>query len=454
MKTSSFKSPVFLLRILGSLFLAVIYISWRIGQPELSPPAQLASLVSLGLFWGIGWRFAPILVQSWTPGSPISVSASPPPRRVLLGIFFSLILFCAGIYLWVFLLRRNNGTPGSFEETLSFWTCLDSGHYLDIARDWYLSQGNWDRLVQLVFLPGYPLVIRLATLVTGDYLIGAIAVSWLAFAASGCLLYLLVRLDCSHSTALWSVIFLCLAPGSFFFAAPMSESLFLLLCLGCLYLARTGHWWIACLLGGMAAFTRTLAVTLVVPLLFELIMEFTHPPRHGLFPPRPGQVINRLIPLALVPLGFGLYCFVNYQVSGNPFQFLEYQRVHWGQESGYFFNTASYQIALLLNSLKSNLRDALGLWLPNVLACLLSMAVTLFGVNKLRPSYTAWFMVYFYLAAGATWLLSAPRYMVAFFPLSIIAAQFSPRLRWAAVPLFLLTGTFYLTAFALRWQVW
>ncbi len=454
MKASFFRNPVSLLRILGSLFLALIYISWRVEQPGLSAPSQLASLVSLGLFWGIGWRFAPILVRSWTPGPSPSVTVSPPPRRVLLGIFGSLLLFCAGIYLWVYLLRRSAGTPGSFQETLSFWTCLDSGHFLDIARDWYLSQGDWDRLVQLVFLPGYPLAIRLAALVTGDYLIGAIAVSWLAFAASGCLLYLLVRLDCSHSTAIWSVVFLCLAPGSFFFAAPMSESLFLLLCLGCLYLARTGHWWTACLLGGMAAFTRTLAVSLVVPLLFELIIEFTHPPRHSLVPPRPGQVISRLIPLALVPLGFGLYCLINYQVAGDPFQFLEYQRVHWNNETGWFFDTAGYHIDLVLRGLKENLHDALGLWIPNFLACLCSLGITLVGVKKLRPSYTAWFMVYFFLCAGVTWLISAPRYMVAFFPLSIIAAQFSSRLRWATLPLLFLTGTFYLTAFALRWQVW
>ena len=56
-----------------------------------------------------------------------------------------------------------------------------------------------------------------------------------------------------------------LAPGCFFFAAPISESLFLLLTAAALYLARTRRPILSGLCGAGAAFTRSL-VLLPVPL--------------------------------------------------------------------------------------------------------------------------------------------------------------------------------------------
>lgn len=130
------------------------------------------------------------------------------------------------IIVIVYILRRIFGCTDGFFDALDFWTCTDSGHYLDIARDWYLSEGSVDRLVQLVFLPGYPVVVRLVTAVTGDGLIAGLIVSALCFAGANVMLYKLVSLDCGHETALRAVKFLSLSPAVFFFAAPMSESLF------------------------------------------------------------------------------------------------------------------------------------------------------------------------------------------------------------------------------------
>lgn len=59
------------------------------------------------------------------------------------------------------MLRKILGYDETVGGYVRFWLCTDSQHYMDIARDWYLSDGEWDRLVQLVFLPGYPIVVRL-----------------------------------------------------------------------------------------------------------------------------------------------------------------------------------------------------------------------------------------------------------------------------------------------------
>ena len=302
--------------------------------------------------------------------------------------------------------------------------------------------------MQLVFLPGYPLAIRLMHVFVGDYLFAGLLVSALSFAGAGCIIYRLARLDMGHAGAVRTLKYLCLMPGAFFFAAPMSESLFLLLCALCVYCARKGRWLAGCLFGALAAFTRSLGLMLFAPLFFELVSSLVKEGRQ-----RP---LGRFAALLLIPLGFGAYCAVNYFVSGDPFKFMEYQREHWGQQMGFFFNTASYQLREAVENYASDPTTVLGLWLPNLICIFASLAVMLLAAKRLRPSYTAWFIAYFVIAIGATWLLSAPRYLAALLPLPLALSSLSKR-PWADNALTILLALFslfYLIAFALRWQVW
>ena len=441
----------------GLAVLTAVFLVWYRSK-EVSGPGLAAALCSAGLFAAVCLRFVPEWLAFWRreragqAALPISGGKSE-PRYIEGKIFLSLLLVEAAVVLAVYLLRRRAGYQGSFVEGLSFWTCTDSGHYLDIARDWYLSEGEWDRLVQLVFLPGYPLAVRLVDLLVGNLLYSGMLVSALSFAGAGCVLYRLFRLDCPHGDALRAVRWFCLLPGGFFFAAPMSESLFLLLCAACLYCARTGRWTLGCVLGGLAAFTRSLGLTLLVPLFFELVSRAV---RRRERPISPGRLAGRGAALLLIPAGFGIYCWVNYLVAGNPFQFMEYQRLHWSQQLGWFFNTAAYQTDLAIQCWGNNLHNLLGLWLPNLLATFSSLIVMLLAVKKLRPSYTAWYLAYFVVAIGATWLLSAPRYLIALIPLPLSLARLTRRPAVDAL-VSLVSGLLYLLylyAFVMRWQVW
>ena len=242
--------------------------------------------------------------------------------------------------------------------------------------------------------------------------------------------------------------FLTLAPGCFFFAAPMSESLFLLLTAAALYLARTRRPILGGLCGAYSAFTRSLGLLLFVPLLWELVHDAVQRRRVDA-----RQVVGAL----LVPLGFAAYCYINWRVSGNPFQFLIYQREHWNQRTGLFFSTAAYQTDYFLRSLTTGgWRDALGLWLPNLIACFAALGLLAAAAPKLRASQTAWFLAYYIVAVGATWLLSAPRYLLVLLPVPLALAQCT-RARTAGrvlTALSALASLGYLAAFALRWQVW
>ena len=76
--------------------------------------------------------------------------------------------------------------------------------------------------------------------------------------------------------------------------------------------------------------------------------------------------------------------------------------------------------------------------------------------KRLRPGETAWFIAYFAVTIGATWLLSAPRYLVSFYPISkaLAVTVRSGKGRCLIVLLCLILSGLYLCAFVLRWQVW
>ena len=302
--------------------------------------------------------------------------------------------------------------------------------------------------MQLVFLPGYPLVVRAVMRLIPSDICAGLLTSALCFAGAGCMIYRLLRLDLPHRDAVRALRFLALAPGCFFFAAPMSESLFLLLTAAALYLARTRRPILGGLCGAYAAFTRSLGLLLFVPLLWELVHDAVQRRRVDA-----RQVVGAL----LVTLGFAAYCYINWRVSGNPFQFLIYQREHWNQRTGLFFSTAAYQTDYFLRSLTSGgWRDALGLWLPNLIACFAALGLLAAAAPKLRASQTAWFLAYYIVAVGATWLLSAPRYLLVLLPVPLALAQCA-RKRTAdriLTALSALASLGYLIAFALRWQVW
>ena len=147
---------------------------------------------------------------------------------------------------------------------------------------------------------------------------------------------------------------------------------------------------------------------------------------------------------------------MNQQVAGDPFQFLVYQSEHWHQNLGLFFDTASYQMEYAIGTFRDNPHNFWGLWLPNLTASFGALVLMVLAGKKLRGSWMVWFVPYYFIAIGATWLLSAPRYLLVFFPLSegisVLTERSSVR-----VLVFLLLGVLFLLyflAYLLQWQVY
>ena len=427
---------------LGLAALAALFVLWRVHTPNLTAAGGIAAGCSAALFAAVGLRFVPAWVRFWQREDAALAVPAQEPEHMAARIFAALLALDLALLVLTWGVRALAGQPETITQALEFWRCTDSRHYLAIARDGYIAAGDPDRVVQLVFLPGYPLVVRAVMLLVPSDICAGLLTSALCFAGAGCVVYRLLRLDLPHRDAVRALRFLVLAPGCFFFAAPMSESLFLLLTAAALYLARTHRPVLGGLCGAYAAFTRSLGLLLIVPLLWELVHDAVQCRRVS---------IRQAAGLLLVPLGFAAYCCINRRVSGNPFQFL------WNQRTGLFFSTAAYQTDYLLRCLRSgNRRDALGLWLPNLVACFSALILLAKAAPKLRASQTAWFLAYYIIAVGATWLLSAPRYLLVLLPVPLALAQCAQKrtANIALTALGALAALGYLAAFALRWQVW
>jgi hypothetical protein len=162
----------------------------------------------------------------------------------------------------------NEGASGLL---LGPWQRFDALHYLRIARQGYVE------VADSVFPPLFPLAIRAAgtpfrlLLPTGQAnLLVAILMANMAMIAAFVLLYRVAAAELPEpAAATRTVIYLALFPTGFFWVAPYTESLFLLLALGSVWAARRGRFWLAGSLGLLAALTRLTGWGLVVPLAYE-----------------------------------------------------------------------------------------------------------------------------------------------------------------------------------------
>ncbi len=471
--------------ILSAVFfglLAAAYGIWAFQITALSVASAAASAVICVLFGWCGLRCIQLVCHFWN-GEPEPVhganlgrrSLRPSVRHPVLGMCLAILLSRLAVYVLAYaILSWQQGYQGGFIDTIGLWLKGDAPHYMGLAENWYVTQG--DARFHIVFFPLYPILVRLLQPLLQSYFASGLFVSNLAAVAAGYALYELALLDMDRACAKRAVKYQFLLPAAFLLCAPMSDSLFLLLSILCLYALRKNHILIACLLGGLSAFCRMQGVLLLAPVLVELIGMLLRQRKQGSC----GKAfvwkqIRRFSCLMLIPAGVLLYLWINYQVTGNPLQFMIYQKEHWSQSLSWFFNTAAYQTDLLLEKAVAEPSVALGLWVPNLLFLFGGLAVVLPALippenarqaptgeagsactPHLRASYAVYYLVYYFFSMGATWLLSAPRYLTCAAPLALALALNTKR-RWVnslfTILLFVLQ-VLYLAAYVAGWPVY
>ncbi|MFL5782748.1 MAG: mannosyltransferase family protein [Thermoleophilaceae bacterium] len=180
----------------------------------------------------------------------------------------------------------------------------DAHYYLGIATDGYRPHVEALRGAR-AFFPAYPLLVRAlgGFASSGAAALAAIAISLGTFAAGLRLLHRLTTIELGARVADATVVLLAFAPVAFFFSAPYTESLFLLLSAGAFLAARSGRWALAGAAAGLASGTRPTGALLILP----LAILYVYGPRADR--PAPGRHPIRpdILWLALAPAGVVAY---------------------------------------------------------------------------------------------------------------------------------------------------
>jgi hypothetical protein len=443
----------------GLFGLTLLFARWVNGKESLTFAGTAMAIVSLVLFAWIGLELTPRLTRFLTGEEepqlpePGKRSLRRSYRHPWAKIALMILAWLTAVYIiaYVFDLKMH-GFDGALPDKLyDIWVKGDAPHYLGLAENWYVKDG--DPRYHIVFYPLFPLAIKAAWYIVRDFFSSAILVSIVCAVISGIFLYELSLLDHERRDALRTVKFQYLLPAAFFFAAPMSESLFFMLTVACMYFARKKRFFVSCIFGALAAFTRSLGIVLLVPVVMEMIRELTElrKAKAKIY----GQISADVLCLLLLSTGTLAYFYINYAIWGTPWQFVAFQKEHWSQGLGLFFSTASYQTENVLNTTWDP-PQFWGLWLPNVVYMLFGLAVMIPAAKKLRASYTAYFLVYFFVSMGATWLLSAPRYLTFCFPLAFAMTALTKSKRADVIATALCTAGFliYLAAHVAGWHVY
>lgn len=204
-------------------------------------------------------------------------------------------------------LRPYQGVPaiqgGIAELFLGVWQRFDTLWYVKIAAQGYAAHDG-----STVYFPLYPaLITLLGKVLLDNYLVAALVISNLAYIGALYCLYRLTEAQFGTASARRSAVYLAIFPTAFFFLAPYTESLFLLLTLAAFLCAYRKRWWLAGALGFLSSLTRLQGVVLIAPLLYMYLRD------RGF---RVSRLDPKIVGPIIIPLGALLYMGYQYLMVG------------------------------------------------------------------------------------------------------------------------------------------
>jgi Mannosyltransferase (PIG-V) len=173
------------------------------------------------------------------------------------------VLLVAVTYLTVTLLRIPPDSPAHarWTDLLYPWYGWDGANYAVIATTGY------DTLWKASLFPLLPaLEHALAPLAGGDPALAGLLLANAAELAAFALFRVLAERELDRETARRGLLYLALFPTALFFAAPYTESLFLLLSVATFLALRRERWWLAGALAAVATLIRSPGILLTLPI--------------------------------------------------------------------------------------------------------------------------------------------------------------------------------------------
>jgi len=426
------------------LLASFAYYAWHGANNRILTLAVAAAVLFLYCLAII--RLIPQWQRAWSGIAPVSphvneskrslrASNMHPVLRIVLFALLSRLL----IFLTVYLLHGlENGYHGGILDLLTLWTpaSTQSKDWLALASAWYSASGEMFHL-----FPFYPAAVRLLALAIGNpvqpdsFLIAGLVLSTVSFAFSAWLVYELTLFDTDRATAMTAARWFCLLPGSLLLMLPTVDSLFLLLCLCSMVLARRQQYVASGMFGLFAAFTRFSGILLLLPIMIELVSDCCIA-KTADKPKSTGFIIGNAAALLLIPLGTALYCTMNAHITGNAFHFLK----NSGLQFGFFFDAAASHASALLAAIAEQATASALMHGLQFLHLLVPIVLLIAAMTRIRTSYAAFLLLYIGLTVGSM-PSDIPGLIVSAFPLyTVLAIAFHRRFSRAIVTLLFFAG--------------
>jgi hypothetical protein len=389
----------------------------------------------------------PDLDRVLSPRSKTERKLATPP--VMAGLVHLLLVhIVAAITVWRSVGRDalRPDLEGPAKYIVSPLTLWDGAWYEQIARSGYGGQRE-----AAAFWPAYPWLVRAGSRLSG---IGipttGVLISHIALLGALLVLYRMIATEHGAPIATRTVWLLALSPVAFFFSAFYSESLFLLLSVSAIALAREGRWRGAALALFAVTLTRSAGALVALPVGLALVTQFGWLPRRWW---RQGLM------LALAASGPLLFAIRLDRLWGDPLLMVHAQS-HWNRVFSWPWQTLWKGFRLIelryvmgRQTCYDALRD--GSWAGcgdaldlrvNGLSDDLALASTFLAlalfpivVRKLNPGdaiyAVALFIFPIFSMAPESPLLSFPRYLLVSYPLFIALALLLRKRSWFVIVL-------------------
>lgn len=329
------------------------------------------------------------------------------PARLDLQIIYLLIF--SRIYLLVITYILTLTASGQnwifFEYLKSFGNQWDGPHYIYISQYGYTNTG--DEANFIVFLPLYPLLLKITSLLISSPQIAGVFLSNLVFVAAGFAFYKMVSKFYSEKIGKLSTLVLITFPTSYFFSTTYPESLFLLFVSLSFCFAHSSAVK-SSLFAALATLTRPFGIVLWIPLLLEM--------RNS---PKRIQSFFTIILFAI--LSFGTYLYLNFKTYGDLFAFQKILEKHWFKSFNFPWEGIRASWERGLNNFRGS-EDQIYIGIAEGIAATVCWLLIPLAYKKLRSSHFAYYLSSVVLFTSTGFLLSGPRYLLSIFPIFILLA--------------------------------
>ncbi len=318
------------------------------------------------------------------------------------------------------------------------WLRWDAVYYAQIAAHGYAAA---QAQTTPAFFPLFPLLMRVTQPFTGgDLALAGLLDANIAWLVALWQLYLFTAETLGHPAARGAVFALSVFPAALFGFVAYPEALYLALAIAALRAMRGKHWWLAALLGMLAALTRQSGLLLVLPWLWEYGAQIRW---------RWRRVRPDLLLALAIPAGTALFALVLWRAVGDPLAFLHAQR-SWHRGWAWPWQTIWWGAQALTTQPMRYFTWRAWQEFLTVLAMIGLAGVTLFFVWSPPPSwreqghelpvsaacYVVPLLALFLAQPANDWpLLSQSRFALELFPLFVTLGAIIATNRWYTIAL-------------------